>query len=62
MLPQALAPGASADRVRHATAAHVNEGIDRQTEANIQRYSGSDREAILRRMEGLDREWDIERA
>lgn len=62
MFPQAESPDSGADRVRHSTAAHVNAEIDRQIDANIQRYTGADREAILRRMEELDKEWDIERA
>lgn len=62
MFPHALNLDSRADRVRRSTAPHVNAEIDRQTEANIQRYAGADREAVLRRMDELDREWDIERA
>lgn len=53
---------ASADRVRRSTAMHLNEAIDQQTDDNIQRYAGADREAIHARIAELDREWDIERA
>lgn len=52
----------SPDRVRRSTAADVNMRIDRQTDANIRRYSAASREDILRRIDELDREWDIERA
>jgi hypothetical protein len=53
---------ASADRVRHSTAPHVNREIDRQTNSNIRRYANSSEEVIYRRIEELDQEWDIERA
>lgn len=52
---------ASADRVRRSTALELNQQIDRQTEANIQRFSTMGRSAILHRLEALDREWDVER-
>ena len=52
---------ASADRVRRSTAVALNEQIDRQTEANIERYSTMEHSAILHRLEALDREWDVER-
>lgn len=55
-------PGsASADRVRRSTALALNQQIDRQTEANIQRFSTMERSDILHRLEALDREWDVER-
>lgn len=52
----------SPDRVRRSTATDINVEIDRQTDANIRRYSAAGREEILRRIDELDREWDIERA
>ena len=51
----------SADRVRRSTDIEVNRRIDRQTDGNIQSYSGLGRDAVLRRIEVLDREWDVER-
>jgi hypothetical protein len=64
MMPVAYAEdpsSASADRVRRSTALELNQQIDRQTEANIQRFSTMGRSAILHRLEALDREWDVER-
>ena len=49
------------DRVRRATAEHVNEQIDLQTEANIRRYMNAGDATILERIRELDHEWDIER-
>lgn len=51
----------SADRVRHATAPHVNREIDRETNRNIRRYANSSPEVVNRRIEELEREWDVER-
>ncbi|CAA9891692.1 conserved hypothetical protein [Candidatus Methylobacter favarea] len=51
----------SLDRVRRSTAAHVNEEIDYQTDANIQRYKGKSKSEILERINMLDKEWDVER-
>jgi len=51
----------SLDRVRSATAVHVNEEIDHQTDINIHRYKGKSKTEILERIQMLDKEWDIER-
>ena len=51
----------SADRVRRSTSAQRNREIDRQTDRNIQHYSGASAAEIRRRIADLDREWDIER-
>ena len=53
--------GASADRVRRSTAAHLNQEIDRQTDSNIRHYCGAGREAMQERIAQLDNEWDVER-
>jgi len=55
------AGAASADRVRRATAAEINQHIDRLTESNIRSYLNSNHDVIRRRIAELDREWDIER-
>lgn len=55
------ASGASADRVRRSTPAHVNQEIDRETDTSIARYSRMDTHAIEQRIAELDREWDVER-
>lgn len=55
------ATGASADRVRRSTAAHLNQEIDRQTDSNIRHYCGAGREAMQERIAQLDNEWDVER-
>ena len=52
---------ASAKRVPAHTADHINEKIQRQTQANIAYYGSIAPEAIEKRLEELDREWDIER-
>ena len=54
-------PADTTDRVRRSTGSRVNQQIDRQTEANIRRYSQRNDTAIRRRIIELDREWDIER-
>jgi len=51
----------SDDRVRRVTSSRLNREIDRQTDRNIRRYIGANRETIIDRMHELDREWDIER-
>ena len=51
----------SADRVRRSTDTKVNNRIDRQTDANIARFSGLGRDAVLLRIAALDHEWDVER-
>ena len=51
----------SADRVRGSTDTEVNNRIDRQTDANIARFSGLGRDAVLLRIAALDHEWDVER-
>lgn len=55
------ATAAEVDRVRRYTDARVNQQIDRQTEANVSRYSRRDDAAIRRRIRALNKEWDIER-
>jgi hypothetical protein len=52
---------ATSKRVPEHTAAHVNEEIRHETEANVSRYGGASAEAIDRRLAELEREWDIER-
>ena len=49
------------DRVPQQTAAHINEQIRRQTDANIARTLTAGPAAIRQRLDELDREWDIER-
>jgi hypothetical protein len=49
------------DRVPQQTAAHVNEQIRRQTDANIARTLTAGPAAIRQRLTELEREWDIER-
>lgn len=62
LYPSETPTAASHDRVRSSTATGVNVAIDRQTDANIRRYSAASPEQIRRRIDALDREWDIERA
>ena len=54
--------GASADRVRRSTTAHLNQEIDRQTDSNIRHYAGAGPSALQERIAQLNNEWDIERA
>lgn len=49
------------DRVRAHTALHINQKIDHDIEASVQRYSGLTKNDITERIRELDREWDIER-
>ena len=49
------------DRVPQQTAAHVNEQIRRQTDANIARTLTAGPAAIRQRLAELEREWDIDR-
>ena len=58
---QANTAATSDDRVRRVTSSRLNREIDRQTDRNIRRYIGANRETIIDRMHELDREWDIER-
>ena len=53
--------GANADRVRHATAIHLNEQIDRRTASNVQSYVNSSHATIRKRLRELDHEWDVDR-
>lgn len=48
-------------RVPEHTAAHVNEKIRHETEANVTQCRAAGPEAIDRRLAELDREWDTER-
>ena len=58
---QAHTAATSDDRVRRVTSSRLNREIDRQTDRNIRRYIGANRETIIDRMHQLDKEWDIER-
>lgn len=49
------------ERLPQHTAAHVNEQIRHQTEANVAQYAAAGPSVIDRRLTELDREWDIER-
>ena len=49
------------DPVRNATPDSFNDRIDRETEENIDYYSGLDDASIRDRIIALDKEWDIER-
>ena len=49
-------------RVSQHTSRKVNERILQETQKNVERFCGSDRETLARRLDELDREWDIERA
>jgi len=49
-------------RVSQFTARKVNERILTETQKNVERLCGTDRETITRRLDELDREWDFERA
>ena len=48
-------------RVTQNTGRRVNERIRRESEQNVRRYGGADKQTISRRLEELDREWDFER-
>src|SRR5438105_1484972 len=52
---------ATVNRVARNTAELINEGIRRQTEANIARFAYAGPDDIDRRLVELDYEWDIER-
>jgi hypothetical protein len=49
------------DRVRAATAAHVNEELDGEAERRVRRAAGQPKVALSRRIHELDSEWDMER-
>jgi hypothetical protein len=49
------------DRVREHTHCEVNEQIDRNTQACLERFAKASREEITAHINELDREWDIER-
>jgi len=49
------------DRVRVHTALHVNQKIDHDITASVQRHAGMSKADISDRVRELDREWDIER-
>lgn len=53
--------GAGADRVRRATAIHLNDQIDRRTDSNIRSYLNSSHATIRKRLHELDHEWDVDR-
>ncbi|MEI7958785.1 MAG: hypothetical protein WCI40_06725 [Verrucomicrobiota bacterium] len=48
-------------RVSQSTSRKLNERIFSETQQNVERLCGSDRETITRRLDELDREWDFER-
>ena len=50
------------DRVRKHTARKVNQQIDLETNACIQKTIAGGRDAIVARVHELDREWDVDRA
>lgn len=60
-----IAPGkfgdTTQDRVREHTPAHVNERVDRETQACLQHFAAASREEITAHIYELDREWDMER-
>jgi len=49
-------------RVSQHTSRKLNERIFSETQKNVERLCGTDRETLTRRLDELDREWDIERA
>lgn len=49
------------DRVREHTHAKVNEQIDRNTQACLERFANASREEVTAHINELDREWDMER-
>ena len=49
-------------RVTQHTSRKINERIFSETQKNVERLCGTDRETLTRRLDELDREWDIERA
>lgn len=49
------------DRVPSQTDECINQQIEQQTVANVQRFLNADRAAITNRLAELDQEWDIER-
>jgi len=49
-------------RVSRFTSRKVNERILTETQKNVERLCGTDRETLTRRLDELDREWDFERA
>ena len=52
---QANTAATSDDRVRRVTSSRLNREIDLQTDRNIRRYIGANRETIIDRMHELDR-------
>ena len=48
-------------RVSQFTSRKVNERIFSETQKNVERLCGTDRETLARRLDELDREWDFER-
>lgn len=49
-------------RVTQHTSRKINERIFHETQKNVERFCGTNRETLTRRLDELDREWDIERA
>jgi len=56
-----IASGQHFDRVRSHTSASVNEKIDQQMRAQVDRYTEESPEAIAQRIQALEKEWDTER-
>jgi hypothetical protein len=51
----------STDRVREHTECAVNEQIDRDTQACVEKFATSSKEEITEHLHELSREWDMER-
>lgn len=52
---------ATARRVEHSTAAHLNERIRARSDAEVVRLEAASNADITRRLRELDQEWDVER-
>lgn len=49
-------------RVTQNTSRRLNQRITAQTQRNVERFCGTDKETLAFRLDELDREWDFERA
>ena len=61
MTAQIEALPSTQSKVHTATPDHINEKIERETEARINTYKRQEPEAIKERISELEREWDTER-
>jgi hypothetical protein len=52
---------ATGDRVRQHTGCAINERVDRETQACLERFATASRDEITAHIHELDREWDMER-